>query len=304
MRRGTAVCTCSKLFRDCGEVLRCGVSFLCSASPTMDRAEAHTRGEVSPTHYRWKVVPSRKCGIACRPSQCRDGFRPRWRFQTSTLPSSKQMAVAVSPRRDVARRRRDFCINAPPAEAFSCNTRLLLLLLQPSGDGSTRDHRPRLARDVRALTALAVRPTFASLQRALSTLSTPSPPGDHHPRGSSHSYRLFTVKKSRLQPCGVFRRNGGAYNLVHDGSSTDHGLHLTSLLDVTFSRDNHLPRRFKCSRVELRDFGCWMRVIEANMERRRNEGAGETGDPRENPPANGIVRHDSHLLKSGDPAGD
>ncbi|KAJ8887308.1 hypothetical protein PR048_013523 [Dryococelus australis] len=43
-----------------------------------------------------------------------------------------------------------------------------------------------------------------------------------------------------------------------------------------------------------------MRVIEVNMERYRNEGAGETGDPRENPPTNGIVRHDSHLGKSGD----
>ncbi|KAJ8871332.1 hypothetical protein PR048_027649 [Dryococelus australis] len=36
----------------------------------------------------------------------------------------------------------------------------------------------------------------------------------------------------------------------------------------------------------------------ANMEQRRNEGAGETGEPRENPPANGIVRNDSHLRKS------
>ncbi|KAJ8873230.1 hypothetical protein PR048_026864 [Dryococelus australis] len=33
-----------------------------------------------------------------------------------------------------------------------------------------------------------------------------------------------------------------------------------------------------------------MRVIEVNMERRRNEGAEETGDLRENPPTNGIVR--------------
>ncbi|KAJ8888611.1 hypothetical protein PR048_008103 [Dryococelus australis] len=43
--------------------------------------------------------------------------------------------------------------------------------------------------------------------------------------------------------------------------------------------------------------------IEVNMERRRNEGAGETGDTRGNPPTNDIVRHDSHLRKSGDPAG-
>ncbi|KAJ8890507.1 hypothetical protein PR048_010016 [Dryococelus australis] len=40
-----------------------------------------------------------------------------------------------------------------------------------------------------------------------------------------------------------------------------------------------------------------MRVIEENTEWRRNEGAGETGDPRENPPTNGIVRHDSRLQK-------
>ncbi|KAJ8882029.1 hypothetical protein PR048_018517 [Dryococelus australis] len=46
-----------------------------------------------------------------------------------------------------------------------------------------------------------------------------------------------------------------------------------------------------------------MRVIEANMERRRNEGAVETGNSQENPPTNGIVRHDSHLRNSSDPAG-
>ncbi|KAJ8879799.1 hypothetical protein PR048_020407 [Dryococelus australis] len=40
-------------------------------------------------------------------------------------------------------------------------------------------------------------------------------------------------------------------------------------------------------------------AIEASMEQRRNEGAGETGDIRENSPTNGIVRHDSHMRKSG-----
>ncbi|KAJ8874176.1 hypothetical protein PR048_025018 [Dryococelus australis] len=40
------------------------------------------------------------------------------------------------------------------------------------------------------------------------------------------------------------------------------------------------------------------------MERRRNERAGEAGYPREDPLTNGIVHHDSHLRKSGDPAGD
>ncbi|KAJ8884317.1 hypothetical protein PR048_016174 [Dryococelus australis] len=43
-----------------------------------------------------------------------------------------------------------------------------------------------------------------------------------------------------------------------------------------------------------------MRVIDVNMEHPRDKGAGK-GDPRENPPTNGIVRHDSHLRKFGDP---
>ncbi|KAJ8879207.1 hypothetical protein PR048_019813, partial [Dryococelus australis] len=41
-----------------------------------------------------------------------------------------------------------------------------------------------------------------------------------------------------------------------------------------------------------------MRVIEVSTEKRRNERVGETGDPRENPPTNGIVRHNSHMQKS------
>ncbi|KAJ8883619.1 hypothetical protein PR048_015463 [Dryococelus australis] len=41
------------------------------------------------------------------------------------------------------------------------------------------------------------------------------------------------------------------------------------------------------------------------MEQRRNECSGGTRDPRENPPTSDIVRHDSHMRKSGsDPAGD
>ncbi|KAJ8873410.1 hypothetical protein PR048_024226 [Dryococelus australis] len=43
-----------------------------------------------------------------------------------------------------------------------------------------------------------------------------------------------------------------------------------------------------------------MRVIDVSMEQRRDERAEETGDPRgEDPPTNGIVRHDSHMRKSG-----
>ncbi|KAJ8875266.1 hypothetical protein PR048_023161 [Dryococelus australis] len=47
-----------------------------------------------------------------------------------------------------------------------------------------------------------------------------------------------------------------------------------------------------------------LRVVEVSTGHSRNEWAEETGDPRETPPINGIVRHDSHLRKSSDPAGD
>ncbi|KAJ8897529.1 hypothetical protein PR048_002876 [Dryococelus australis] len=41
-----------------------------------------------------------------------------------------------------------------------------------------------------------------------------------------------------------------------------------------------------------------IKVIVVIMEQRWNERAGETGDPRENPLTNGIVRHDRHVRKS------
>ncbi|KAJ8872261.1 hypothetical protein PR048_025863 [Dryococelus australis] len=37
----------------------------------------------------------------------------------------------------------------------------------------------------------------------------------------------------------------------------------------------------------------------SSMEQHRNERAGEKGDPRENPPTSGIIRHDSRMRKSG-----
>ncbi|KAJ8869531.1 hypothetical protein PR048_028522 [Dryococelus australis] len=42
-----------------------------------------------------------------------------------------------------------------------------------------------------------------------------------------------------------------------------------------------------------------IRVIDVSMEPCRNGRAGETGVPRENPPTNGIVQHDSHIQESG-----
>ncbi|KAJ8866173.1 hypothetical protein PR048_033697 [Dryococelus australis] len=65
-------------------------------------------------------------------------------------------------------------------------------------------------------------------------------------------------------------------------SSAAHCLSLYAMFKVTNTMaairlSLHLPRP--------------MRAIEVRMERRRNEGAGESGDPRENPLTNGIVRH-------------
>ncbi|KAJ8897074.1 hypothetical protein PR048_002420 [Dryococelus australis] len=46
---------------------------------------------------------------------------------------------------------------------------------------------------------------------------------------------------------------------------------------------------------QCREAACNNTVIEVNTERRRNEEARATGDPRENPPTNGIVQYDSHV---------
>ncbi|KAJ8881881.1 hypothetical protein PR048_018367 [Dryococelus australis] len=48
---------------------------------------------------------------------------------------------------------------------------------------------------------------------------------------------------------------------------------------------------------------CPMRFLGVSMEQRRNERTGEMGDTRENPPSNGIVRHYSHIRKSGSDPG-
>ncbi|KAJ8878851.1 hypothetical protein PR048_019440 [Dryococelus australis] len=48
----------------------------------------------------------------------------------------------------------------------------------------------------------------------------------------------------------------------------------------------------------------WLKRGENGATQRRNERVGKMGDPRENPPTSGTVRHDSHMLKSGvNPAG-
>ncbi|KAJ8893904.1 hypothetical protein PR048_006505 [Dryococelus australis] len=87
---------------------------------------------------------------------------------------------------------------------------------------------------------------------------------------------------------------------LHRRSRTDN-----QLLVISHFGYEHRPNTNLLFRVEI--FGRLstsrslepMRVIEVSMEQRWNEGAEETGDPRENPLTNGIVQHDSHMRRSG-----
>ncbi|KAJ8888358.1 hypothetical protein PR048_007848 [Dryococelus australis] len=68
----------------------------------------------------------------------------------------------------------------------------------------------------------------------------------------------------------------------------------TSLLrDTQISQLNSIPTVIRTYKICVKP--------SASMEQRRNEGAVETGDPRENAPTRGIVRHDSRMRKSGRP---
>ncbi|KAJ8882619.1 hypothetical protein PR048_014431 [Dryococelus australis] len=62
--------------------------------------------------------------------------------------------------------------------------------------------------------------------------------------------------------------------------------------DTSIARDTILIKCCSCGINDVAMRSRSMRVIEVNMERRWTEGAGETGDPLENPPTNDIVRHD------------
>ncbi|KAJ8869044.1 hypothetical protein PR048_030595 [Dryococelus australis] len=99
---------------------------------------------------------------------------------------------------------------------------------------------------------------------------------------------------------GGFSQISPPPTLLHSGAAP-YSPHFTRIgsqeLDVK-SRPNLFTRSLKYF-----SYCVWkpMRVTEVNMERRRNEGAAETGDPRENPPTNGIARHDSHFRKCSYP---
>ncbi|KAJ8868786.1 hypothetical protein PR048_030326 [Dryococelus australis] len=64
------------------------------------------------------------------------------------------------------------------------------------------------------------------------------------------------------------------------------------------------PLSYNCSDLPIHSLARnEVATAEASTEQCRNERAGETGEPRENQQTSDVVRHDSHMLKSGnDPA--
>ncbi|KAJ8885892.1 hypothetical protein PR048_012098 [Dryococelus australis] len=118
--------------------------------------------------------------------------------------------------------------------------------------------------------------------------------------------RLFTIKRSVSQSliiCESLRRppDKRKKNYVVKLAAEQH-----FLLPITASavpyKALRLPAVGECSHdcgVEKQGTRQPTREIEGRIKHRRIERTGETGGPRKNPPTNGIVRHDSHMRKSG-----
>ncbi|KAJ8869871.1 hypothetical protein PR048_028880 [Dryococelus australis] len=111
--------------------------------------------------------------------------------------------------------------------------------------------------------------------------------------------RLYLRKQRNTASLGI-----RTWNLLPENSSV-----VASAMDVSNEPKHTSGYLFCCTSRQLLhttslDTGVseeiWAALnSEVNMEQRRNGGAGETGDPRENPPTSGVVRHDSHMRKSG-----
>ncbi|KAJ8867029.1 hypothetical protein PR048_032891 [Dryococelus australis] len=85
------------------------------------------------------------------------------------------------------------------------------------------------------------------------------------------------------------------YPLQHD-DSTRATVNISVSKECFFHPSSHLAVETMLKTCTRRK-PTWM--IDVSVEQRRNEGAGEAGYLRENPPTDDIVRHDSHLRKSG-----
>ncbi|KAJ8875402.1 hypothetical protein PR048_023297 [Dryococelus australis] len=105
--------------------------------------------------------------------------------------------------------------------------------------------------------------------------------------GTSPAITCLTLARRFLPPSGGWATERASPCDVSTALELDWTKICFRFEDVlhTFGVDNRLERL--------------MRVIDVSMEKPRNERAGETGDPRENPPTNAIIRHDSHVRKSG-----
>ncbi|KAJ8889338.1 hypothetical protein PR048_008837 [Dryococelus australis] len=107
---------------------------------------------------------------------------------------------------------------------------------------------------------------------------------------------------SPVSPASPFRRYSTLTSTILIGSQDLDFKNLPYLftsLTANSTNINHADRNSRSGRLLTSRSSEPMRVTEVSMEQSRNEGTGETGDPREDPTTNGIVRHDSHVRKSG-----
>ncbi|KAJ8866179.1 hypothetical protein PR048_033703 [Dryococelus australis] len=109
-----------------------------------------------------------------------------------------------------------------------------------------------------------------------------------------------TPWKDLLMQCAesfLARLGGVSVTSADSSSAAVHDLHTWIYFSPHTKTD-----RVRIPPESLPDLRTW----ESCVIERRNLGGGaeETGDPRKDPPTNGIVLHDSHLRKSDDPAGD
>ncbi|KAJ8870933.1 hypothetical protein PR048_027235 [Dryococelus australis] len=113
---------------------------------------------------------------------------------------------------------------------------------------------------------------------------------------SRERYAAFNNLSNRASVRRVFRSRCGRLETTRRLISSDRSS--TDLLFPGITRQRQLchnrRRRIKCGIATSPT-----RVIDVSMEQRRNKGLRRKGDPQENPPNSGIVRHDPNMGKSG-----
>ncbi|KAJ8872508.1 hypothetical protein PR048_026114 [Dryococelus australis] len=135
------------------------------------------------------------------------------------------------------------------------------------------------------------------------TTTPPWPLMESRDQARSPRLRCSTLVSLSLARRGISPKTPTAFNPPRscEGEIRREGFAHTSLAACVIGscrrrRENNLDDKKKRSGTRSREP---MRAMDMSMEQRRNERTGETEDPRENPPTNGIVRHDSYMRKFG-----